>query len=108
MRIALPLLALVAFTLPALAADEAKEQARKEAEAISTFLGEVFQSPDPARDGRTITVAETLDFWLYECSIDEAPAAAEVAQWRDILAARGGKFTRLAQICQTWLDEECA
>ena len=51
-------------------------------------------------------VAETLDFWLYECSIDEAPAAAEVAQWRDILAARGGKFTRLAQICQTWLDEE--
>lgn len=31
------------------------------------------------------TVAETLDFWLYECSIDEAPAAAEVAQWRDIL-----------------------
>ena len=54
------------------------------------------------------TVAETLDFWLYECSIDEAPAAAEVAQWRDILAARGGKFTRLAQICQTWLDEECA
>ena len=54
------------------------------------------------------TVAETLDFWLYECSIDEAPSAAEVAQWRDILAARGGKFTRLAQICQTWLDEECA
>mgnify|MGYP007039729763 FL=1 len=54
------------------------------------------------------TVAETLDFWLYECSIDEAPAAAEVAQWRDILAARGGKFTRLAQICHTWLDEECA
>ena len=37
-----------------------------------------------------------------------ARAAAEVAQWRDILAARGGKFTRLAQICQTWLDEECA
>ena len=51
-------------------------------------------------------VAETLDFWLYECSIDEAPDAAEVAQWRDLLAQRGGKFTRLAQICQTWLDEE--
>ncbi len=36
------------------------ENSRKEAEAISKFLTEVFQSPDPARDGRTITVAETL------------------------------------------------
>ncbi len=40
---------------------DAKDQARQDAEAISTFLTEVFQSPDPARDGRTITVAETLD-----------------------------------------------
>jgi len=32
----------------------------EESEAISKFLTEVFQSPDPARDGRTITVAETL------------------------------------------------
>jgi eukaryotic-like serine/threonine-protein kinase len=31
-----------------------------DSEAISKFLTEVFQSPDPARDGRTITVAETL------------------------------------------------
>jgi eukaryotic-like serine/threonine-protein kinase len=31
-----------------------------ESEAISKFLTEVFQSPNPARDGRTITVAETL------------------------------------------------
>jgi len=31
-----------------------------ESEAISKFLTQVFQSPDPARDGRTITVAETL------------------------------------------------
>jgi tetratricopeptide (TPR) repeat protein len=31
-----------------------------EAEAISKFLTEVFQSPDPLRDGRTITVAELL------------------------------------------------
>jgi serine/threonine protein kinase/tetratricopeptide (TPR) repeat protein len=31
-----------------------------ESEAISKFLTEVFQSPDPARDGRTITVAEVL------------------------------------------------
>ena len=40
---------------------DAKDQARKDAEAISTFLTEVFQSPDPTRNGRTITVAETLD-----------------------------------------------
>jgi len=31
-----------------------------ESETISKFLTRVFQSPDPARDGRTITVAETL------------------------------------------------
>ncbi len=31
-----------------------------ESEAISKFLTEVFQSPDPSRDGRTVTVAETL------------------------------------------------
>ncbi|MDO4248284.1 MAG: dioxygenase [Neisseria sp.] len=52
-------------------------------------------------------VGETLDFWLYECSMDDAPDAEEVARWRDILNARGGKFVRLAGICQTWLDEEC-
>jgi serine/threonine protein kinase len=40
---------------------DAKDRARQEAEAVSAFLTEVFQSPDPARDGRTITVAETLD-----------------------------------------------
>ena len=51
-------------------------------------------------------VGETLDFCLYECSIEDAPDAEEVAQWRDILKARGGKFVRLADICQTWLDEE--
>ena len=45
----------------ALAKATAEQTARKEAEAISTFLTEVFQSPDPRRDGRTITVAETLD-----------------------------------------------
>lgn len=38
----------------------------------------------------------------------DAPSAEEVAQWRDILAARGGKFLRLSKICQTWLDEEAA
>ena len=54
----------------------------------------------------TGTVEETLNFFLYECSIDEAPTHAEVAQWRDLLNQRGGKFVRLANICQNWLDEE--
>jgi eukaryotic-like serine/threonine-protein kinase len=40
---------------------DAKEVARQEAEAISTFISEVFQSASPHRDGRTTTVAETLD-----------------------------------------------
>ena len=30
-------------------------------------------------------VEETLDFLLYECSIDDAPTTEEVEQWRDIL-----------------------
>ena len=36
------------------------KQRLAESEAISKFMTEAFQSPDPARDGRTITVAETL------------------------------------------------
>ena len=37
------------------------EQAREQAESVAAFLVEVFESPDPERDGRTITVAEMLD-----------------------------------------------
>jgi serine/threonine protein kinase/uncharacterized protein YjgD (DUF1641 family) len=36
------------------------QQRLADSEAVSKFLTEVFQSPDPARNGRTITVAETL------------------------------------------------
>jgi hypothetical protein len=42
------------------AAETAAQQRLAESEAISKFLTEVFQSPDPARDGRTITVVEAL------------------------------------------------
>ncbi len=51
----------IAAKKDALAKASAERAAREDAEAISTFLTEVFQSPDPRRDGRTITVAETLD-----------------------------------------------
>ena len=36
------------------------EKAREDAEAIAKFLTDVFQSPDPARQGRAITVEEAL------------------------------------------------
>ncbi|MBH5797295.1 dioxygenase [Neisseria meningitidis] len=53
-------------------------------------------------------IEETLDFLLYECSIDDAPSAEEIAVWRDMLAARGGKFLHLSKLCRTWLEEEQA
>jgi serine/threonine protein kinase len=40
-------------------AEEAR--ARKESEAVSQFLVSAFKSPDPGRDGRSVTVAEILD-----------------------------------------------
>jgi serine/threonine protein kinase/dihydrodipicolinate synthase/N-acetylneuraminate lyase len=42
-------------------AEELAKQRLAESEAIAEFLTSTFQSPDPARDGRTITVAEMLD-----------------------------------------------
>ncbi len=52
----------IADTLKQVSAErDAKELARQEAEAISRFLTEVFESPDPTRNGRIITVAEMLD-----------------------------------------------
>ena len=56
-----------------------KEKARQEAEAISSFLTEVFQSPDPARDGRAITVAETLDRAVKKLDTDLASQPARRA-----------------------------
>ena len=40
---------------------EQSEAARAEAAAISQFFVKIFRSPEPTRDGRTITVAEMLD-----------------------------------------------
>ena len=59
---------------------------------------------EACRDEAAGTVAEILSFFLEECELDQAPDAATVAQCRDILAARGGKFQRLAQMCQDSLD----
>lgn len=65
-------------------------------------LTEFFRSEAPG------AAAETLDFWLYECGLDEAPTAAEVAEWQAVFEARGGKFLRLADQCRQWLAEEGA
>lgn len=51
------------------------------------------------------TVKETLDFMLYECSLDEAPNEKEVREWLDILHARGGKFAACSALCRRWLEE---
>src|SRR5262249_36108609 len=37
------------------------QESRKQAEAVSTFLVEVFRSPDPSQDGRSVKVADLLD-----------------------------------------------
>jgi len=42
-------------------AEKRSEQRLRESEAIVRFLTEVFESPDPTRDGRSITIAEKLD-----------------------------------------------
>ncbi len=42
-------------------ATQQAEAARKQAEAVTEYLVEAFRSPDPEKDGRTVTVAEILD-----------------------------------------------
>ncbi len=42
-------------------ANQQAEQARQQAESVTSYLVSVFRSPDPERDGRTVTVAELLD-----------------------------------------------
>ena len=86
---------------------DAKEQARLEAEQVSQFLLEVFQSPDPGRDGRTVTVAETLDRAVPQAAADAAkdggeavvllsPACASFDQYRNF-EVRGDAFRELVK-----------
>ncbi len=56
-----------------------------ESEAITKFLTEVFRSPDPARDGRTITVAETLATAVKKLETDLAGQPARQATLRATL-----------------------
>jgi serine/threonine protein kinase len=68
---------------------DAKEEARKEAEAISTLLTQVFISPSPYRDGRTITVAETLSNATQKL---ETELANQPARRAKLLSAIGATY----------------
>ena len=57
-----------------------------ESQAVSKFMLGVFQSPDPARDGRTITVAEKLDRAVTNLDRDLAAQPALRAQLQATLA----------------------
>jgi tetratricopeptide (TPR) repeat protein len=56
-----------------------------ESEAIAKFLTEVFRSPDPARDGRTITVAESLGAAAKKLETDLAKQPARRATFQGTL-----------------------
>ena len=56
------------------------QQRLAESEAISQFLSEVFKSPSPLRDGRTITVAETLSNATQKLETDLASQPARRAK----------------------------
>lgn len=51
----------IAAKQEALVRETKEREAREEAQAVTEFVTGVFKSTDPARNGRTITVAETLD-----------------------------------------------
>ena len=68
---------------------EAKERLA-ESQAVSRFMTNVFESPDPARNGRTITVAETLDRAATNLEHDLATQPAVRALLQETLAETYG------------------
>jgi eukaryotic-like serine/threonine-protein kinase len=62
------------------------KQRLAESEAISKFLTEVFRSPDPERDGRAITAAETLGAAADKLETDLANQPAYRAELQATLA----------------------
>jgi eukaryotic-like serine/threonine-protein kinase len=54
------------------------EESQKQAEAVSTFLVNAFRSPDPARTGRDVRVAEVLDRAVEK--LDQAFAGSPVTK----------------------------
>ncbi len=48
-------------------------------------------------------VQEILILLLEEASSDALPNKEEIAQWREILSSRGSKFSKLTQLCESYL-----
>lgn len=77
-----------AETLKAVEAErDAKEVALKDAEQISEFLTDVFQSPDPTKDGREIKVVELLDNAAKKLQTDLVDQPFQRAKLQESLAA---------------------
>ncbi len=73
-------------------AETIAKQRLAEPEDISKFLTDTFQSPDPARDGRTITVAETVGIAAGKLDADLASQPARRAK---LLATLGMTYRSL-------------
>ncbi len=71
----------------ALQAEAVAKERLAESQAVSKFMMGVFQSPDPKRDGRTITVAETLDRAVTNLDRDLAAQPALRAQLQATLGS---------------------
>ena len=82
------LMALVLVAATAVSAWQAAlaRQRLAESESLSKFLTEVFQSPDPARDARTITVAEALAAAARKLETDLAEQPAQRVRLENALA----------------------
>lgn len=86
---------------------DAKELALRESEAVARFLEDVFRSPDPYRDGRSVTVAEALDRAVERMDANLAGQPARHAKLLSILAVTYqnlGLYRRVAEIRQKVLD----
>ena len=73
------------------------EAARKQAEKVTDFLVEAFRSPDPERDGRTITVAEMLG--KAKTSVETEFSADPVLQAK-LLGAIGKTYSGLGLVLE--------
>jgi eukaryotic-like serine/threonine-protein kinase len=76
----------------ALQAESLANQRLADSEAISKFLIEVFKSPSPLRDGRTITVAETLRNATQKLGTD---LTNQPARWAKLQSAIGETYFNL-------------
>lgn len=68
---------------------DAAEQSRKQAEDVADFMIDAFRSPDPEKDGHTITVVEVLDQAVKELESRENIGPIRRA---NLLAALGSTY----------------